>query len=84
MNGHFWQKAALGLVALLASIALAWTASQSEGDAKQDTHITAAEENIRTIHYEAQVQRRLLKRIGKAVGAEVDDIGPVRPLREVD
>jgi len=84
MNGHFWQKATLGLVALLTSITFAWTASQSEGDKKQDDRITAAEENIRTIHYEAQVQRRLLKRIGKAVGAEVDDIGTVRELREVE
>ena len=82
-NG-IWQKLALALLGVLMTITLAWTASQSEDDKKQDKHITAAEENIRSIHYEAQVQRKLLESIADAVGAETGPVPDVRPLREVE
>ena len=80
MNGG--GKLAMWLIGLLATITLGWTASQSANDADQNEHITAAEENIRTIHYEAQIQRNLMKRIAVKVGAEVSDVPDVRPLRE--
>jgi hypothetical protein len=80
-NGTGW-KVALVLFGILTTITLGWTASQSAGDKKQDKHITAAEENIRTIHYEAQIQRALLESIAVAVKAETGPIPAVRPLRE--
>ena len=82
MNGG-WQKLALLLIGILTSLTLAWTASQSEDDKKQDKRHDASEENIRTIHYEAQVQRKLLESIADAVGAETGPVPQVRPLREV-
>lgn len=82
-NG-IWQKLALILLGLLTTITLAWTASQSEDDKKQDKRHAATEENVRTIHYEAQIQRKLMERIADAVGAETGDIPDVRPLREVE
>jgi hypothetical protein len=81
-NGTGW-KVAMVLFGLLTTITLGWTASQSAGDKKQDNHITAAEENIRTIHYESQIQRELLESIAAAVGAKTGPIPAVRPLREV-
>jgi hypothetical protein len=83
MNGTGW-KVAMVLFGLLTSITFGWTASQSEGDEKQDNRLSANEENIRTIHWEARVQRVLMKRIADAVGAEADDLPDVRPLREAD
>jgi hypothetical protein len=83
MNGNgVWQKIAIGAVTLLSVITLAWTVSQSSDDHKQDKRLTANEENIRTIHYEAQVQRKLLESIAIAVDAETGPVLPVRPLRE--
>jgi len=82
INGG-WQKLAFLLITLLASIALTWTAAISEDGEKRDERLTVGEENQRTIHYEAQVQRKLMKRIADAVGADADDIPDVRPLREV-
>ena len=82
VNGG-WQKIALLLLGVLISVTLAWTTAISGDGKKRDTRIATSEENIRTIHYEAQVQRKLLKRIADAVGAEVDDVPDVRPLREV-
>ena len=78
-----WRTIAVGAVGLVAAISLAWTASMSDDGKKRGTRITTSEENIRTIHYEAQVQRKLLEKIADAVGAEVGDVLPVRPLREV-
>ena len=85
-NGHngIWQKLAIGLLTVLSAITFGWTASQSEGDEKQDKRITVTEENVRTIHYEAQIQRELLESIAEAVGAKTGPVPDVRPLREVD
>jgi len=82
-NG-IWQKIAIGAVTILSAITLAWTASQSSDDDKQDKRLTANEENIRTIHYEAQIQRKLMESIAIAVKAETGPVPDVRPLREVD
>ena len=81
-NGTGW-KVAMVLFGILTSITLGWTVSQSADDKKQDKRHTAAEENIRSIHYEAQVQRKLLESIAAAVGAETGPVPDVRPLREV-
>jgi ABC-type Zn uptake system ZnuABC Zn-binding protein ZnuA len=83
MNGNgVWQKISIGAVTILASLALAWTASQSSDDHKQDKRLDANEENIRTIHYEAQVQRKLLESIAVAVDAKTGPVLPVRQLRK--
>jgi len=81
-NGNGWKVAFL-LFSILVSITLTWTVAISGDGKKRDEHITAAEENIRTIHYEAQIQRGILKKIAEAVGADADDAPDVRPLREV-
>ena len=82
-NGTGW-KVALVLFGILTSITLGWTASQSADDKKQDKRHTATEENVRTIHYESQVQRALLESIAIAVKAETGPIPPVRPLVKAD
>jgi len=82
VNGGIWQKLSLALLGVLMTITLAWTASQSNDDKKQDDRLDASEENIRTIHYESQIQRKLMESIADAVGAETGPIPPVRPLRK--
>ena len=80
-NG-IWQKWTMALVTILSGIAIAWTTAVS-GDTKDlDNRQTATEENVRTIHYEAQIQRRLLESIADAVDADTGPVPPVRPLRE--
>ncbi len=83
MNGNGW-KVAMYLLGVLVAIGLAWTTAISSDGKTRDTRIAATEENIRTIHYEAQVQRKLLEKIAEAVDADVDAVLPVRPLREAE
>ena len=90
MNGSGWKVATI-LFGLLASIAMWWTSDISADSKGRDEKIaatnkrqTATEENVRTIHYEAQIQRRLLESIADAVDADTGPVPPVRPLREVD
>ena len=82
-NG-IWQKITLALLGVLVTISLAWTKSKSDDDKKQDDRHDATEENIRTIHYESQIQRQLLESIADAVDADTGPVPPVRPLRQVE
>jgi len=77
-----WQKATMALATLLSGIALGWTTAISGDVEDVGDRQTVTEENMRTTHYEMQVQRKLMKRIADAVGADADDIPDVRPLRE--
>lgn len=84
MSNGGWQKATMALVTLLSGIALGWTTAISGDVEDVSDRQTATEENVRTIHYEAQVQRKLLEKIAAAVGADVDTVPPVRPLRKAE
>ncbi len=81
-NGNGWQKATMALATLLSGLALGWTTATSQEVSTIKGRQTATEENVRILHYESQVQRKLLEQIAKAVGADVDAVLPVRPLRE--
>ncbi len=81
-NGNGWQKATMVLATLLSGVALGWTTATSQEVSTIKGRQTATEENVRILHYESQVQRKLLEQIAKAVGADVDAVLPVRPLRE--
>ena len=80
-NGVGW-KVAMYLLGVLVAIGMAWTKAVSEDVDAVSTRQTTTEENVRTIHYEAEVQRLLMKRIAEKVGAETSDVPDVRPLRE--
>ena len=82
-NGNGWKVATI-LFGVLITITMAWTSAISEEGKKRDKRLTVTEENVRTIHYEAQVQRELLESIAEAVGAETGPTPPVRPLRKAD
>ena len=78
MNGS-WQKIALVLLSLLITITLGWTTAISAGGKKQNERIRAAEENIRNIHHEKQVDRELLRQIDRNTGGD-GNAPDVRPL----
>ena len=82
-NGTGW-KVAMYLLGVLVAIGLAWTTAIS-GDVEtvRDRQVTT-EENVRTIHYEAQTQRALLKKIAEALDINTDGVADVRPLREAE
>ena len=82
-NGIGW-KVAFVLLSILIGIAMTWTGATSQEVELVGNRQTATEENVRTIHYESQVQRALLKKIAKALDINTDDTPDVRELREVE
>ena len=82
-NGTGW-KVAMYLLGVLVAIGRAWTTAISSDGKKRDARHVATEENVRTIHYEAQTQRALLKKIAEALDINTDGVADVRPLREAE
>ena len=93
INGG-WQKITMILIALLLSIAIGCTKSVSADGKKRaveqlvagkvrDARLAVAEENIRNLHFEKQIDRDLLNRIDLNTGGE-GDAPDVRPLREAN
>ncbi len=87
-----WMKIALLLIAVLVSIALGYTKGVSaDGKTRdrvqvaagvvRDARLAVAEENIRNLHFEKQVDRDILNRIDINTGG-FGDAPDVRPLRE--
>ncbi len=79
MSNGVWQKIAVGACALLATITLAWNASRSDDEKKQDLAIKVLEENVRNIHHEKTIDRGILNRIDLNTGGD-GDAPAVRPL----
>ena len=82
-NGTGW-KVAMYLLGALVMIGLTWTTAISQDGKTLSKRQTATEANVRTIHYESQIQRALLKKIAGALEINTDDTPDVRPLREVE
>ncbi len=80
-NGIGW-KVAMILISIILGLGTNWTRTVSADVEKQKEHTSAAEENIRTIHYEAQIQRGLLETICANTGGGCENVADVRPLRE--
>ena len=82
-TGMGWKVAGI-LLAIIVGIVTTWTGATSQEVKTIGNRQTATEENVRTIHYESQIQRALLKQIAEALDINTDGVADVRPLREAE
>lgn len=87
---RFWERLAIAAVGILTVITLGWTNKMSETLEKHTdklihrgaaarTTVWVMKENMRNIHHEQVINRRLLNRIDKNTGGKGDE-PPVRDL----
>jgi hypothetical protein len=88
MNGNVWKYISIGTCTLLSTILFVWISSVSgaQEDAAAATvangeAIAILEENMRNIHYEQKIDRKILRRIDENTGG-LGNAPDVRPLRE--